>query len=97
MSKEPHSHHTCFDRVVPKHLDPHAAAHQAAVSDYVAAVKAATKDTVKPDAPFGHHIAAVAKSGELHANHVITKVRMAIIDKQKVGTRTQLDLPLPRR
>jgi hypothetical protein len=83
MSEEVHSHHTCFDRVVPKHLDPHAAAHQTAVSDYVAAVKAATKDTVKPDAPFGHHIAAVAKSGELHANHPVMIARMALIDKSK--------------
>jgi len=83
MSKEPHSHHTCFDRVIPQHLDPRAAAHEAAVSHYVAAVKAATKNTVKPDAPFHQHLEAIAQSGELHANHPVRIARMALIDKSK--------------
>jgi len=83
MSKEVQSHHTCFDRVIPAHLDPNSQAHQAALSEYVAAVKTNTKNKVKPDAPFHEHIAAIAQSGELHADHRITKVRMAIIDRRK--------------
>jgi hypothetical protein len=83
MSKEPHSHHTCFDRVIPNNLDPRAAAHEAAVSHYVTAVKAATKNTVKPDAPIHQHLESISKLGELHANHPVMIARMALIDNRK--------------
>jgi hypothetical protein len=83
MSKAAHSHHTCFDRVVPPNLDPNAETHRAAVSQYVTAVKAATKETVKPDAPFHKHLEAISDLGELHASHPVMIARMAIIDKSK--------------
>jgi hypothetical protein len=83
MSKAAHSHHTCFDRIVPANLDPNAETHRAAVSQYVTAVKAATKETVKPDAPFHKHLEAISDLGELHANHPVMIARMAIIDNRK--------------
>jgi hypothetical protein len=46
-------------------------------------VKAATKNTVKPDAPFHQHVEAISKLGELHANHPVTIARMALIDNRK--------------
>lgn len=83
MSKAAHSHHTCFDRIVPANLDPNTETHRAAVSQYVTAVKAATKETVKPDAPFHKHLEAISGLGELHANHPVMIARMAIIDNRK--------------
>jgi len=82
MSKEVVSHRTCFDRVVPTHLDPHALAHQAAISKYVSTVKAASK-VAKPDATFRDHVAAIGNIGELHATHPITIARMAMVDRSK--------------
>jgi len=83
MSKEPHSHHTCFDRVIPHNLDPRTAAHEAAISHYVTAVKAATKNTVTLDAPLHQHLESISKLGELHANHPVMIARMALIDNRK--------------
>jgi hypothetical protein len=78
VSKEAHSHRTCFDRVIPANLDPNALARQAALSKYVSTVKAAKK--APPDAPFREHVAAIGSLGEKHATDPITVARMAVIN-----------------
>lgn len=81
MSNTLASHHTCFDRVIPSHLDPHAVAHQAAVAKYVSAVKEAGK-TGKPNSTFRDHVASVGRLGELHASHPVTIARMALVNQK---------------
>jgi hypothetical protein len=73
----------CIDRVVPsKYAPARSMAQRAAVSQYVAAVKATTGVLTKessPRASFGEHVARMDNLAELSANHPVNVARMAII------------------
>jgi len=75
----------CFDRVIPASYQPaRAAARDAAITRYVAAVrsKAALSKTPPKDASFGAHIQAV-KLGTLSASDPVHVARMALINQKK--------------
>ena len=77
----------CFDRVIPAGYQPaRAAAHEAAVSRYAAAVqtKAASASKSLPrNANFGQQVQAIAKLGPLHAYDPAHVARMAVINQKK--------------
>jgi hypothetical protein len=86
MPKTADAPHICFDRVIPEVLDPHAAAHNAAVSEYLTTLREKARKsgkTVKPEASFTRHVTAAGKLGELHANDPVTVARMAVINIKK--------------
>jgi len=76
----------CFDRIIPASQQPsRAAAHNAAVARYAAAVQdkvAAVSRDLPPTATFKQRVAAIGPLGELHASDPVQRTRMAIINQK---------------
>lgn len=87
MSQNSAAPHICFDRIVPEKHDPaRAAAHKAALANYVSTLKATAQRSGKKlaaHASFGEQVEAVGDVGHLHATDPVAVARMAVINTKK--------------